>query len=151
MLFLIFPCFAMHYALFFFLFEMVFGGRRTGAIFELRSPTEWSQGSGDTRTHCPTGRPSSHPQRQRGGLGTGCTVCRNPGWPGSLGESRACVVSLATGETLHLLNKAPLSLQLCGREPESRAWEGCWKPQVMRLTGQIKPMVCDINNFPSFP
>ena len=74
------------------------------------------------------------------------------GWPGSLGEPGACVVSLATWETLHLLNK--------GSSQPPALWQGAREQGVggmletashMQLTGPIKPMVCDINNLPSFP
>lgn len=106
---------------------------------------------GDTHaTHCPTGRPSSHPQRQRaaGGLDA---LCAEIGLAGKSGR-----VQSLCGLTRHRGNIAS-SKQ--GSFSLPALWQGAREQGVggmletashMRLTGQIKPMVCDTQQLSFF-
>lgn len=88
---------------------MVFGGgRRTGAILSSEVLLDGHKGRGHTNSLSHRASVKSSPETE-GRLDRSQADWTHrvykAGWPGSLGESRACVVSLSTWETLHLLNK----------------------------------------------
>lgn len=105
-----------------FLFEMVFGGgRRTGAILSSEVLLNGHKGRGHTNSLSHRASIKSSPETE-GGWGTDA-LCAEIGLAGKSGRVQSLCGLTHRGNTAS--SKQRLSLQLCGREPESRAWEGC--------------------------